>query len=443
MAKVHSLYVCQQCGYESARWLGKCPSCDTWNSLVETVVASSTSNNKSQSTSVKPVLLSDISSIKTSRSKTKIDEFDQILGGGIVSGQVILISGNPGIGKSTLLLQIADKLENVLYVSGEESTNQIAIRANRLKIKNKNINIVESTDIDTIIRGAENLKPKALIVDSIQVMATSDLTGMAGSVGQVRECAFRLVRFAKTSNIPVFIVGHVTKIGTMAGPSVLAHIVDTVLEFTGDKNLTLRMIRAIKNRFGPTDEVGVFEMKDAGLVSVSNPEKIFIKDNTNSTPGSVVSAVMQGTRPVLVEIESLVVGSKLAFPRRIAQGIDPKRFELLLAVLTKHCKIPLYEFDCFINVAGGISAKNPSVDLAICMAVASSYFNVSIPKDVFAIGEVGLLGETRSTIGEDKTISLAKKVGLKKIISPKDFKYLQEIIHNFFMPPKKPKSRLN
>ncbi len=439
MAKAHSLFVCQQCGYESARWLGKCPSCDTWNSLVETVVAPKTLNQAKASGNIKPVLLSDISSIKVARIKTKIDEFDQILGGGIVTGQVILIAGNPGIGKSTLLLQIADNLENTLYVSGEESVNQIAIRANRLKIKSKNINIIEGTDIDSIISSAESLKPKALIIDSIQVMATSDLTGMAGSVGQVRECAFRLVRFAKSHNIPVFIVGHVTKVGTMAGPSVLAHIVDTVLEFSGDKNLTLRMVRAVKNRFGPTDEVGVFEMKDIGLVSVTNPEKIFIKDSGSKVAGSIVSAVMQGTRPVLVEIESLVVASKLAFPRRIAQGIDPKRFELLLAVLTKHCKIPLYEFDCFINVAGGIVARTPSIDLAICLAVASSYYNVPISKNVFAVGEVGLLGETRSTIGEDKTIKLAKKVGLSEIVSPKDYKYLSEIIHNFLVPSQKPK----
>src|SRR5260221_5906669 len=389
MAKVHSLFVCQQCGYESARWLGKCPSCESWNSFVETVVAPKNTGSKQGLNNIKPILLSDISSIKTPRTKTQIDEFDQILGGGIVSGQVILIAGNPGIGKSTLLLQVADNLENILYVSGEESVNQIAIRANRLKIKSKNINIIEGTDIDSIISTAETQKPKALIIDSIQVMATNDLTGMAGSVGQVRECAFRLVRFAKSKGVPIFIVGHVTKEGTMAGPSVLAHIVDTVLEFTGDKNLTLRMVRAVKNRFGPTDEVGVFEMKDIGLVSISNPEKIFIKETTGKVPGSVVSAIMQGTRPVLVEIESLVVASKLAFPRRIAQGIDPKRFELLLAVLTKHCKIPLYEFDCFINVAGGIKAINPSVDLAICMAVASSYFNVPIPKNVFAVGEVG------------------------------------------------------
>ena len=438
MPKVHSLFVCQQCGYETARWLGKCPSCSSWNSFVETVITPSV-GSKSKAVAVKPVLLSDISSIKVPRIKTKIDEFDQILGGGIVSGQVILISGNPGIGKSTLLLQIADNLENTLYVSGEESVNQIAIRANRLKVKSKKINIIEGTDIDSIISTAESLKPNILIVDSIQVMATADLTGMSGSVGQVRECAFRLVRFAKTNNIPVFIVGHVTKEGTMAGPSVLAHIVDTVLEFTGDKNLTLRMLRAVKNRFGPTDEVGIFEMKDTGLVSVTNPERIFIKDNIVGTPGSVVSAVMQGTRPVLVEIESLVVASKLAFPRRIAQGIDPKRFELLLAVLTKHCKIPLYEYDCFINVAGGITAKTPSVDLAVCLAVASSYFNISISKKVFAVGEVGLLGEIRSVIAESKTISLAKKVGLTDIASGNTYKSLPEVIHNYFRVSKSTK----
>lgn len=439
MAKAHSLFVCQQCGYETPRWLGKCPNCNSWNSFVETVTQSSSHTNQESSVVIKPVLLSNISSKKIPRIKTEIDEFDQILGGGIVSGQVILISGNPGIGKSTLLLQIADNLENTLYVSGEESINQIAIRAERLKVKSKKINMIEGTDIDSIVSSAKNLKPKIIIIDSIQVMATNDLTGMAGSVGQVRECAFRLVRFAKSTNTPVFIVGHVTKEGTMAGPSVLAHIVDTVLEFSGDKNMTLRMIRAVKNRFGPTDEVGVFEMKDIGLVSIANPEKIFIQDNKINVTGNVISGILQGTRPVMVEIESLVVASKLAFPRRIAQGIDPKRFELLLAILTKHCKTPLYEYDCFISVAGGISAKNPSIDLAICLAVASSFYNKPTPKNIFAIGEVGLLGEIRSVIAEEKMTTLAKKIGLKQTVSGNEFKYLPQVIHNFFLTSDKAK----
>lgn len=434
MAKVHSLFVCQQCSYEAARWLGKCPNCGTWNSLVETVVASSklTASTKASSSQVKPQNLSKISSVKVARTMTNIDEFDQILGGGIVSGQVILIAGRPGIGKSTLLIQIAETLGKVLYVSGEESVNQVALRAQRLKVKNKNISIVEETDVDSIINLAQDLKPEVLIIDSIQVMATTDLTGMAGSVGQVRECAYRLVRFAKSNNIPVFIVGHVTKEGAMAGPSTLAHIVDTVLDFVGDENLILRMIRATKNRFGPTDEVGIFEMKENGLASISNPEKIFLTQTKDAVPGSVVSAIMQGTRPILVEIESLVVPTKLAFPKRIAQGIDQRRFELLLAVITKHCKLPLYEFDCFVNVAGGIIARTPYIDLAICISVVSSFLNKPISKDSFAVGEVGLLGEIREVMSQERILKLAKKLGYKRLVTNKEFHTLPEVVHNFF-----------
>ncbi len=432
MAKPHSLFVCQQCGYESPRWLGKCPSCDSWNSFVETVISNSTAGAKSQSPSIKSVSLSSIANQKMTRISTKIDEFDQILGGGIVTGQAILIAGLPGIGKSTLLLQIADNLSDVLYVSGEESVNQIAIRAKRLKIKNNKIEIIESTDIDSILSSAEKLKPKILIIDSIQTMQTQDLSGMAGSVGQVRECAFRLVRFAKSNNIPVFIVGHVTKEGSVAGPAVLAHIVDTVLWFEGDKNLTFRMIRSLKNRFGPTDEVGVFEMKELGLVSVANPEKIFLPDDVGNVAGRSIGAIMQGSRPVLVEVESLVVPTKLAFPKRIAQGVDSKRFELLLAVLTRRGKLPLYDNDCFVNIAGGVIARSPSVDLSVCLAVASAYFDKPIASDVLAVGEVGLLGEIREVVAEDKIIKLGKRLGYKTIISSKEYKSLPLLIHKIF-----------
>ncbi len=440
MAKAHSHYVCQQCGYESTGWLGKCPNCESWGSLVETVVVSTrAAAHGAASGNSKPINLSEIKTDKLQRISTNIDEFDQILGGGIVNAQVILIAGAPGIGKSTLLLQVADVFGNTLYASGEESANQIALRAQRLKIKNKKLNILEDTDVDSIINSATSLKPNVLIIDSIQVMSTRDLTGMAGSVGQIRECAFRLVRFAKENNIPVFIIGHVTKEGSVAGPAVLAHIVDTVLWFEGDKSLTLRMIRAVKNRFGPTDEVGVFEMAEKGLISISNPESIFLEENTTKVPGSIVSAIMQGSRPILVEIESLVVPSKLAFPKRIAQGIDSKRFELLLAVLTKHCKLPLYEYDCFVNVAGGIVAKDPSVDLAICMAVASSFFDKPIKNDTLAIGEVGLLGEIRKVVAEERIIKLAKRLGYKNTITSKEFKSLTQVIHNFFRPSKSSK----
>lgn len=441
MAKAKSLFVCQQCGYETSKWMGKCPNCGEWNSFVETLVSpGAQKRGNGQTNQLEVANLQEIAKQKIARFSTKIEEFDQILGGGVVLGQVILISGNPGIGKSTLLLQVADSFKKVLYVSGEESVNQIAIRAQRLRIKNKEIGILEATDIDAIIDLAQKDKPEIVIIDSIQVMATSDLSGMAGSVGQVRECAFRLVRFAKTNRIPVFIVGHVTKEGTMAGPSVLAHIVDTVLDFSGDKDLAFRLVRATKNRFGPTDNIGVFAMKDTGLVSVTAPEKVFLTTKKD-TIGSVKSAILTGNRPVFVEIESLVLPTKLAFPRRIAQGVDSKRLEVIIAVLIKHSGLPLYGTDVFVNVSGGISAKNPSVDLAICLSIASSYFNRKISSKILAVGEVGLLGEIREVVGEEKIAKLATKIGYKKLET--EGKVLQQVIHNFFPQEKMPKIRIN
>lgn len=442
MAKAKSVFICQQCGYESPRWLGKCPECGTWNSLVESVVKETkqTSRQSSrQSSGINLQKLSEVNLAKSERIKTKIDEFDQILGGGIVPGQMILLAGAPGIGKSTLLLQIANNLSDVLYMSGEESINQIAIRAKRLGVKSSGLSIGEDTDIDNIIETAQAEKPKALIIDSIQTMATEDLTGMAGSVGQVRECAFRLVRFAKSTGTPVFVVGHVTKEGSVAGPSVLAHIVDTVLWFEGDKDLTVRMVRAVKNRFGPTDNTGVFEMKEGGLVSVIDPEKIFLNKKDERIPGSATGAIMQGTRPMLVEVEGLVVPSKLAFPKRIAQGIDAKRFELLLAVLTRRCNLPLYEYDCYINIAGGVIARTPSIDVAICTAIASSFFDKPIKSGTLAVGEVGLLGEIRQVAGEEKITALGKKLGMENIINGKQYRYLTQVIHNLFDASKRTK----
>jgi DNA repair protein RadA/Sms len=430
----HSKYVCQQCGYESTGWMGKCPECGTWNSLVETV----TSTGKGQSVKgksrasggEKTVKLSEIKSIDTKRISTKISELDRVLGGGLVPGQVVLIAGEPGIGKSTLLTQISDKLGNVLYVCGEESASQVAVRAKRLSVKNKDINLLENTDVDSVIDSIEN--PNAIIVDSIQTMTTSDLTGMAGSVGQVRECAFRLLKAAKERGIPLFLVGHVTKEGTVAGPAVLAHIVDTVLWFEGDKTLTTRVLRAVKNRFGPTDEVGVFEMQDKGLMPIADLEKAFLEKGIKDVSGSVVTSVMQGTRPLLVEIQALVVPTKLAIPRRVAQGIDSRRLELLLAVLTRRCGLPVYDFDVFVNVAGGLKVTEPASDLAICLAVASSYFDKSISAKIIAVGEVGLLGEIREVVAQDKRIKEAKRMGFTVSVSSKEDKFVSQAIKTLF-----------
>lgn len=435
----HSKYICQQCGYESTGWMGKCPECGTWNSLVETVVST---NSKSQISNSKQIRnsnpqiqkLSDIKNTDTKRISTKISELDRVLGGGLVPGQVVLIAGEPGIGKSTLLTQISDTLGNVLYVCGEESPQQVAIRGQRLGVKSKSINLLEETDVDEVVSElmANRYQLSAIIVDSIQTMTTSDLSGMAGSVGQVRECANRLLHAAKEKNIPLFLVGHVTKEGTVAGPAVLAHIVDTVLWFEGDKTLTLRVLRAMKNRFGPTDEVGVFEMQDKGLIPVDNIEKAFLEKGIKNVSGSVVTSVMQGTRPLLVEIQALVVPTKLAIPRRVAQGIDSRRLELLLAVLTRRCGLPMYDHDVFVNIAGGLKVTEPATDLAICLAVASSYFDKPINNKTIAVGEVGLLGEIREVVAQDKRIKEAKRMGFSFPVSSKEFKFLQQVIHNCF-----------
>lgn len=428
---LHSKYVCQQCGYESTGWLGKCPNCNQWNTLVETVIAvnpkSKTLNSrKSQNSNVKIQKLSDIKKTATKRISTKISELDRVLGGGLVPGQVVLIAGEPGIGKSTLLTQLASNLVNVLYVCGEESASQVAIRADRLGVKKAEIELLEDTNVDRVIELINS--PSAVIVDSIQTMTTEDLSGMAGSVGQVRECAFRLLKCAKEKNIPLFLVGHVTKEGTVAGPAVLAHIVDTVLWFEGDKTLTMRVLRAVKNRFGPTDEVGVFEMRDQGLYSFKDIEKAFLEKNVKNVSGSVVTSIMQGTRPLLVEIQALVVPTKLAIPRRIAQGIDSKKLELLLAVLTRRCGLPLYDFDVFVNVAGGLKVAEPASDLAVCLSIASAYFDKPVSVKTIAIGEVGLLGEIREVSAQDKRIKEAKRMGFDNAITSSNFKFVAQAL---------------
>src|SRR3989337_1877484 len=428
MVKTHSQFVCQQCGYSQVGWAGKCPNCGSWGSLVETVIreVGRKEQNKGAGKRVEPVSLGSIPSRKTSRISTKISELDRVLGGGLVPGQVVLIAGEPGIGKSTLLLQLADKIGNALYVSGEESAGQIKVRADRLGVKSKTLKFLEETDVEQIIESIDN--QFLVVVDSIQTMTTDDLSGLAGSVGQVRECTFRLLKSAKAKNIPLFLVGHVTKEGSVAGPAVLAHIVDTLLWFEGDKSLTLRLLRAVKNRFGPTDEVGIFEMEDKGLLPETNVEKIFISREHMDVAGSVVTSTLQGTRPLLVEIQALVVSSKMPFPKRVAQGVDSRRLELLLAVLIRRCGLPLYEYDVFVNVAGGIKVVEPASDLAICLAIASSFFDKPLPKGSLALGEVGLLGEIREVVAQDKRVKEARRLGLIRPITQREIKYVNEAI---------------
>ena len=467
MTKVNSKFICQQCSYESPRWFGRCPECGSWNSAVETVqeFKSGRAGEYKKNAKVgeaKPVKLTEIKNTQTKRIVTWISELDRVLGGGIVPGQVVLIAGEPGIGKSTLLLQVADKLSDLktkssmLYVSGEESVGQIKIRADRLGINNKNIALLESTNIDEIIDQMSGLEigsdktvagksflknstsynsplTSCLIIDSIQTMQTTDLSGMAGSVGQVRECAYRLVKLAKSSGIPVFIAGHVTKQGSIAGPSVLMHIVDTVLWFEGDKTLPVRLLRAVKNRFGPTDEVGIFSMGDKGLNSEEHPEKFFLSDSKKTIPGSVISCVINGTRPLLVEIQSLIVPSKLVIPRRVAQGIDSKKLELLLAVLSRRCGLSIYESDVYVSVMGGINIKNdPSVDLAICISLASAFFNKAVDRKMVIFGEVGLLGEVRNVVLQDKRLKEARRLGFRDFVTSARFDFLQKAISAYF-----------
>lgn len=426
MQKSQTMFVCQQCGNEFSKWMGRCSFCGEWNSLVETPVSKTTKRKGQVRSGIGNVskinkLLSNKEN-KQERISTNITEFDRALGGGLVDGQVVLIAGEPGIGKSTLLLQLADNLNDTLYISGEESSSQVLIRAKRLGVKNESLDFIDSTDVDFVIEEISRTKekPKLLIVDSIQTMSTADLTGLAGSVGQVKECAFRYLRFAKDNNIPVVLVGHVTKEGTVAGPAVLAHIVDTVLWFEGDKQTNLRMLRAVKNRFGPTDEVGVFSMTDKGLLSFDNPEKIFIDSNSKKTSGSSVSIIVEGSRSILVEIQSLVVPTKLPIPRRTAQGIDSKRLEMLIAILSRRANINLYDQDIFVNVVGGIKIKDTSIDLAICLSIMSSFFDKAVPSGILSFGEVDLLGEIRNVSFQDKRIKDAKRLGFNSIYSAKN-----------------------
>jgi DNA repair protein RadA/Sms len=440
MAK-RSQYVCQQCGYSQVGWAGKCPECGSWNSLVETVISESKSGTRREKKEVsKPILLSKVPSIKTSRISTKIPELDRVLGGGLVAGQVVLLAGEPGVGKSTILLQLAQKLGKALYVSGEESANQIRVRSERLKVSSKEISILEETNVDSIIDSIYSLskpkeKPLIIIIDSIQTLYTRDLSGMSGSVGQVRECAFRLTQMAKKLQIPLIMVGHVTKGGSVAGPATLAHIVDTVCWFEGDKDLILRILRSVKNRFGPTDEIGIFKMEDKGLASFSDIEKLFVSKMEKTVPGSVATCLMEGTRPILVEIQSLVVPTNTPYPKRIAQGIDSKRLEVLIAVLIRHLGFPLYGKDVFVNIVGGINVREPASDLAICLSIASSYLNKACPAKLVAIGEVGLLGEVRSVLAEEKRVNYARRHGFSKFAIAKKTHFLSQAVKLYLRKP--------
>lgn len=443
MAKVSSEYVCQQCGFRSSTFLGKCPECGTWNSLVEQVNTMPKLNNKNQiSKTGEVVYTKDFEQKqKVDRLSSRLSEFDRVLGGGIVPGSVVLIAGDPGIGKSTLLSQLAinvntlqltvnsDQLSvnnSVLYVAGEESAQQIKLRVERIS-KKANLAILNETDVDIVVNSIDKLRPTLVIVDSIQTMETEDLTAAAGSVSQVRESTHRLQRIAKLIHTPIFIVGHVTKEGTVAGPRTLEHLVDVVLNLEGESSNNFRILRAAKNRFGPTDEVGIFEMEESGMKEVINPSQIFLDGKVNA-PGSAVTVILTGLRPMLLEIQALVTKSYAPLPRRIGTGIDNNRLTLLVAVLQKRLGLPLFDQDVFVNVTGGIKINEPAADLAICMSIVSSLKDQLINKNIAFVGEVGLLGELRVVRGLEKRIVEAKKLGFTKVISPTFAKSLAEAV---------------
>ena len=478
-------FVCQECGYEAPEWLGKCPECGEWNTLKEFQISRPKDDRPlAENLNLKPRPLSEIKFHETDRILTGFSEVDGVLGGGIVPGSVILLAGDPGIGKSTLLLQIAINVagrlptlqddarsslsksssstrslsesrqlsskekrkrsassfnslasgqpSSVLYVSGEESEEQIKLRTQRIAKNSKDINLLllSATSTDAIGEIIANTKPSLVIIDSIQTMESAQVGGLSGSVPQVRFATAQFIKLAKARHIPIILVGHVTKEGTIAGPMILSHMVDCLLFLEGEKTTGTRILRSLKNRFGPVDEVGIFSMNEGGMTEIKNPEQVFLSQKSNNASGSVLVVTMEGTRAFLVEIQALVLFSKLPFPRRVAAGIDYKRLELLLAVLQKHCKLPIDTSDVFVNVAGGLRLSDPGADLGICLAVFSSFKNIALSKTV-GIAEVGLLGELRNVSFLEKRIKQAKRLGFKNIISTDNFNSLSEVLKRF------------
>ncbi len=424
MAKTKTQFICAECGYTSVKWLGKCPGCNSWNTLIETIVSekSATDTKARTNSAVIPKRISEISEDFKERFSTGINELDRVLGGGIVAGSLILVGGSPGIGKSTLLLQICEntsKNKKILYVSGEESERQIKMRATRLGVLSDNLYLISETDIENVVSCINSVNPDIVIIDSVQTMHREDIASTAGSVPQVRETTNMLMHIAKQSNISMFIVGHVTKEGALAGPRVLEHMVDCVLYFEGDDRMSFRILRCVKNRFGSTNEIGVFTMTDKGLEEVENPSALLLEGRQSNAPGSAVVSTIEGSRGVLAEIQALVAPSGFGNPRRMANGIDYNRFAMLSAVLERRAGVKLYNTDIYVNVAGGLKLDEPAVDLGICIAIASAELDRLISPDVVFIGEVGLNGELRTVSQLEKRLSEAQKMGFKTAVVPK------------------------
>ena len=426
MAKNKTVFVCNNCGYESPKWMGKCPACGEWNSFFEEkVITSKSSNGKTNKERVKPIELSKIEGKETTRVSTGFDELDRVLGGGLVNGSLVLLGGEPGIGKSTIILQICNKIKTegkVLYVSGEESAEQVKIRADRLNVKNDNLLFLSETDIHIVEEEIEQIKPALVIIDSIQTMYSDEITSAPGSVSQVREITAKIMRMCKENGITTILIGHVTKDGNIAGPRVLEHMVDTVLYLEGERYFSYRILRGVKNRFGSTNEIGMFEMQNEGLVEIDNPSSILISERNENPAGSVIVASIEGTRPLLVEFQALTTQSVYGLPRRTANGIDYNRLTLLIAVLEKKAGLTLGNQDVYLNVVGGLKVNEPAIDLGVVLATASSFKNVSIPTDVVVLGEVGLTGEVRAINLIEKRLKEAEKLGFKTCIIPESNK---------------------
>lgn len=436
--KNKTVYICSECGSESPKWAGKCPECGAWNTLVEELVVQKPekpAKSPSLADISAPVKLKDVTGKDEVRTLTGIKEFDRVLGGGIVKGALYLVSGEPGIGKSTILLQLCEKLGSampILYVSGEESPKQLRLRADRLGVKKENLYILSQTDIETVCEQAAEQNPGLLIIDSIQTMNHDGVSSTPGSVSQVRECTAELMRFAKSRDIPVFIVGHVNKEGSIAGPKVMEHMVDAVLYFEGERNSEYRILRAVKNRFGSTNEIGVFEMTGAGLKEIGNPSAVFLQGKPTDVSGIATVCVLEGTRPIIAEVQSLVAPTPFPAPRRVSVGFDYGRANLLIAVLEKRCKMFFGTSDVYINIIGGLKIDEPAADLAVATALASGLKDFVIPDDTILIGEVGLAGEIRAVTSLEKRIAEARMLGFKRAVIPKrnktDFKTDMELI---------------
>lgn len=424
MAKAKkSIYFCQNCGHEESKWLGQCPMCREWNTFVEEkVTLSKGTAAKNTVREAEVVTLSSVSTDQEDRMQTEIEELDRVLGGGVVPGSLVLVGGDPGIGKSTLLLQVCKRLSDqsrkVLYISGEESLKQIKLRANRMGTFSDHLLLLCETNLETIRQVIEREHPAVAVIDSIQTMYSEEVTAAPGSVSQVREATNTLMQIAKGLNITIFIVGHVTKEGTVAGPRVLEHMVDTVLYFEGDRHASYRILRGVKNRFGSTNEIGVFEMRETGLEEVPNPSEYMLNGRPEDASGSVVACSMEGTRPILMEIQALVCRSNFGMPRRTAAGTDYNRVNLLMAVLEKRVGLPLSNYDAYINIAGGIRMNEPAIDLGIVMAIVSSYKNQSISPGTIVFGEVGLSGEVRAVSMPEQRVAEARKLGFRTCIMP-------------------------